>query len=97
MAQVVNGVPFPDDYTKEQIDDYFKKLEGNELPQEETKEVYASDRGLNYVSLDGNIGNIQRKKIHIIIYYILCEIAEVDFPTNLPERKSHSQNNHRNH
>ena len=28
MAQVVNGVPFPDDYTQEQIDDYFKKLEG---------------------------------------------------------------------
>lgn len=26
--------------------------------QEDPKEVYASDRGLNYVSLDGNIGNI---------------------------------------
>ena len=26
--------------------------------QEDEKEVYASDRGLNYVSLDGNIGNI---------------------------------------
>ena len=26
--------------------------------QENTSEVYASDRGLNYVSLDGNIGNI---------------------------------------
>jgi len=26
--------------------------------QEDPKEIYASDRGLNYVSLDGNIGNI---------------------------------------
>ena len=26
--------------------------------QENASEVYASDRGLNYVSLDGNIGNI---------------------------------------
>ena len=26
--------------------------------QENPSEVYASDRGLNYVSLDGNIGNI---------------------------------------
>ena len=26
--------------------------------QEDSKEIFASDRGLNYVSLDGNIGNI---------------------------------------
>ena len=26
--------------------------------QEDPKEVYAADRGLNYISLDGNIGNI---------------------------------------
>ena len=45
MAQIVNGVPFPDDYTKEQIDDYFKKLEGNELPTEENKEV-EDERGI---------------------------------------------------
>jgi len=45
MAQVVNGVPFPDDYTKEQIDDYFKKLEGNELPTEEKKEE-EDERGI---------------------------------------------------
>ena len=39
----------------------FRRSQVSELrdkTQEETKEVYASDRGLNYVSLDGNIGNI---------------------------------------
>ena len=39
----------------------FRRSKVSELrdkTQEEEKEVYASDRGLNYVSLDGNIGNI---------------------------------------
>ena len=35
-----------------------KVSELRDKTQEEEKEVYASDRGLNYVSLDGNIGNI---------------------------------------
>jgi malate-CoA ligase subunit beta len=39
----------------------FRRNQVSELrdkTQEESKEIYASDRGLNYVSLDGNIGNI---------------------------------------
>lgn len=39
----------------------FRRNEVSELrdkSQENASEVYASDRGLNYVSLDGNIGNI---------------------------------------
>ena len=39
----------------------FRRNQVSELrdkTQENTNEVYASDRGLNYVSLDGNIGNI---------------------------------------
>ena len=39
----------------------FRRDEISELrdkTQENTNEVYASDRGMNYVSLDGNIGNI---------------------------------------
>ena len=39
----------------------FRRSKVSELrdkTQEEEKEVYASDRGLNYVSLEGNIGNI---------------------------------------
>ena len=39
----------------------FRRNQVSELrdkSQENTNEVYASDRGLNYVSLDGNIGNI---------------------------------------
>ena len=39
----------------------FRRNQVSELrdkTQEDEKEVYASDRGLNYVSLDGNIGNI---------------------------------------
>lgn len=39
----------------------FRRNEVSELrdkSQENANEVYASDRGLNYVSLDGNIGNI---------------------------------------
>ena len=39
----------------------FRRSQVSELrdkTQENTSEVYASDRGLNYVSLDGNIGNI---------------------------------------
>jgi len=35
-----------------------KVSELRDKSQEDEKEVYASDRGLNYVSLDGNIGNI---------------------------------------
>ena len=35
-----------------------KVSELRDKTQEDEKEVYASDRGLNYVSLDGNIGNI---------------------------------------
>ena len=35
-----------------------KVSELRDKSQENEKEVYASDRGLNYVSLDGNIGNI---------------------------------------
>ena len=35
-----------------------KVSELRDKTQEDDKEVYASDRGLNYVSLDGNIGNI---------------------------------------
>ncbi len=35
-----------------------KVSELRDKSQENDKEVYASDRGLNYVSLDGNIGNI---------------------------------------
>ena len=35
-----------------------KVSELRDKSQEDDKEVYASDRGLNYVSLDGNIGNI---------------------------------------
>jgi len=35
-----------------------KVSELRDKTQEDVKEVYASDRGLNYVSLDGNIGNI---------------------------------------
>ncbi len=35
-----------------------KVSELRDKTQEEEKEVYASDRGLNYVSLEGNIGNI---------------------------------------
>ena len=40
---------------------WFRRDKVSELrdkTQEDEKEVYASDRGLNYVSLDGNIGNI---------------------------------------
>lgn len=39
----------------------FRRNQVSELrdkTQEDSKEVFASDRGLNYVSLDGNIGNI---------------------------------------
>ena len=39
----------------------FRRNQVSELrdkTQEDAKEVFASDRGLNYVSLDGNIGNI---------------------------------------
>ena len=39
----------------------FRRNQVSELrdkSQENANEVYASDRGLNYVSLDGNIGNI---------------------------------------
>ena len=39
----------------------FRRNQVSELrdkSQENTNEVYASDRGLNYVSLEGNIGNI---------------------------------------
>ena len=39
----------------------FRRSQVSELrdkTQEDSKEIYASDRGLNYVSLDGNIGNI---------------------------------------
>ena len=39
----------------------FRRIQISELrdkTQENPSEVYASDRGLNYVSLDGNIGNI---------------------------------------
>jgi len=39
----------------------FRRSQVSELrdkAQENSNEVYASDRGLNYVSLDGNIGNI---------------------------------------
>ena len=35
-----------------------KVSELRDKSQEDEKEVYASDRGLNYVNLDGNIGNI---------------------------------------
>ena len=35
-----------------------KVSELRDKTQEDEKEVYASDRGLNYGSLDGNIGNI---------------------------------------
>ena len=35
-----------------------KVSELRDKTQEDSKEIYASDRGLNYVSLDGNIGNI---------------------------------------
>ncbi len=35
-----------------------KVSELRDKSQDDEKEVYASDRGLNYVSLDGNIGNI---------------------------------------
>ncbi len=35
-----------------------KVSELRDKTQEDEKEIYASDRGLNYVSLDGNIGNI---------------------------------------
>ncbi|MDC3139463.1 malate--CoA ligase subunit beta [Candidatus Pelagibacter sp.] len=39
----------------------FRRSQVSELrdkTQEDSKEIFASDRGLNYVSLDGNIGNI---------------------------------------
>ena len=39
----------------------FRRNQVSELrdkTQENANEVYASDRGLNYVSLEGNIGNI---------------------------------------
>ena len=39
----------------------FRRSQVSELrdkTQEDAKEIFASDRGLNYVSLDGNIGNI---------------------------------------
>ena len=35
-----------------------KFLKLRDKAQENSNEVYASDRGLNYVSLEGNIGNI---------------------------------------
>ena len=57
MAQVVNGITFPDSFTQAQIDEYLKTLNETQATQEtkpeeteeETKEPNVLERGLDRV------------------------------------------------
>ena len=47
MAQVVNGITFPDSFTQEQIDEYFKTLNETQATEETKPEETEEDkRGL---------------------------------------------------